>query len=227
VSEPRVRVVLADDQAVVRAGFQALLELSAGLDVVGEAADGVEAVAVTRATRPDVVLMDIRMPRLDGLEATRRIAADSHLDGVHVLVLTTYEIDEYVFEALRPGASGFLLKDVEPDDLRAAIRTVAAGHSLLAPAITRRVIEEFSRLQDPPTVGAERLKVLTDREREVVALVGVGLSNDEIGAQLIMSPLTAKTHVSRAITKLGMRDRAQLVVFAYETGLVRVGNGQT
>ena len=227
MSGPRVRVVLADDQAVVRAGFRALLELSDDLDVVGEAADGEEAVAVTRATRPDVVLMDIRMPRLDGLEATRRITADRHLDGVHVLVLTTYEIDEYVFEALRAGASGFLLKDVEPDDLRAAIRTVAAGQSLLAPTVTRRVIEEFSRLRDPPTVGAERLEVLTDREREVVALVGAGMSNDEIGAQLIMSPLTAKTHVSRAMTKLGLRDRAQLVVLAYETGLVRVSDGQT
>jgi DNA-binding NarL/FixJ family response regulator len=223
---PRVRVALADDQAIVRAGFRALLDLTDDLDVVGEAADGEEAVAVTRATRPDVVLMDIRMPRLDGLEATRRIAADRHLDGVHVVVLTTYEIDEYVFEALRAGASGFLLKDVEPHDLRAAIRTVAVGHSLLAPAITRRVIEEFSRLQSPPTIAAERLDVLTDRERDVVALVGAGLSNDQIGTQLIMSPLTAKTHVSRAMTKLGVRDRAQLVVVAYETGLARVGHGQ-
>jgi DNA-binding NarL/FixJ family response regulator len=226
VTGPRVRVVLADDQAVVRAGFRALLGLSDDLAVVGEAADGEEAVAVTRATRPDVVLMDIRMPRLDGLEATRRIADDRHLDGVHVLVLTTYEIDEYVFEALRAGASGFLLKDVEPDDLRTAIRTVAAGQSLLAPAVTRRVIEEFSRLRDPATVGTERLDALTDRKREVVALVGAGLSNDEIGARLIMSPLTAKTHVSRAMTKLGVRDRAQLVVVAYETGLARIGDGR-
>jgi len=226
VTGPRVRVVLADDQAVVRAGFRALLGLSDDLAVVGEAADGEEAVAVTRATRPDVVLMDIRMPRLDGLEATRRIADDRHLDGVHVLVLTTYEIDEYVFEALRAGASGFLLKDVEPDDLRTAIRTVAAVQSLLAPAVTRRVIEEFSRLRDPATVGTERLDALTDREREVVALVGAGLSNDEIGARLIMSPLTAKTRVSRAMTKLGVRDRAQLVVVAYETGLARIGDGR-
>jgi len=217
-----IRVVVADDQPVVRAGFIALLDLTDDLVVVGEAADGDEAVAVARATRPDVVLMDIRMPVLDGLEATRRIVGDPHLAGVRVLVLTTFEIDEYVFEALRAGASGFLLKDVEPDDLRAAVRVVAAGQSLLAPAVTRRVIEELSARQGPEPVQPERLDLLTDREREVVALVARGLSNDEIGAELIMSPLTAKTHVSRAMTKLGLRDRAQLVVFAYETGLRRV-----
>ncbi|MEV6168017.1 response regulator transcription factor [Streptomyces sp. NPDC051954] len=220
-----IRVVLADDQTVVRAGFRALLDLTDDLAVVAEAADGLQAVELTRTTRPDVVLMDIRMPRADGLEATRRIVADRALDAVRVLVLTTYEADEYVFEALRAGAAGFLLKDIEPDDLRAAIRTVAAGQSLLAPAVTRRVIEEFARLRTPETQARQRLAPLTDREREVLALVGRGLSNDEIGNRLIMSPLTAKTHVSRAMTKLGARDRAQLVVLAYETGLVRAGEG--
>ena len=214
-----VRVLLAEDQTVVRAGFRALLDGTEDLAVVGEAENGREAVALARSTQPDVVLMDIRMPVMDGLEATRIIASDRHLEGVRVLVLTTFEIDEYVFEALRVGASGFLLKDVEPDDLRSAIRLVAAGHSLLAPAITRRVIEQFSRR----TAGDERLGVLTDREREVMALVAGGLSNDEIATKLTMSPLTAKTHVSRAMTKLGARDRAQLVVMAYETGLASVG----
>jgi DNA-binding NarL/FixJ family response regulator len=171
-----------------------------------------------------VVLMDIRMPRVDGLEATRRIAADPALDAVRVLVLTTFEADEYVFESLRAGAAGFLLKDVEPDGLRAAIRTVAAGQSLLDPAVTRRVIEEFARLRAPLAEGARRLAPLTGREREVMALVAAGLSNEEIGGRLLMSPLTAKTHVSRAMTKLGARDRAQLVVLAYETGLVRAGD---
>jgi DNA-binding NarL/FixJ family response regulator len=220
-----IRVLLADDQTVVRAGFRALLDLTDDLSVVAEAADGLQAVELTRTTRPDVVLMDIRMPRADGLEATRRIVADRALDAVRVLVLTTYEADEYVFEALRAGAAGFLLKDIEPDDLRTAIRTVAAGQSLLAPAVTRRVIEEFARLKAPETEARALLAPLTDREREVLALVGRGLSNDEIGARLVMSPLTAKTHVSRAMTKLGVRDRAQLVVVAYETGLVRAGEG--
>ncbi|MFF5006298.1 response regulator [Streptomyces phaeochromogenes] len=218
-----VRVVLADDQTVVRAGFRALLDLTDDLVVVAEAADGAQAVEAVRLTRPDVVLMDIRMPGVDGIEATRRIAADRTLDGVRVVMLTTYQVDAYVFEALRHGAAGFLLKDIEPDGLRAAIRTVAAGQSLLAPAVTRSVVEEFARLKAPEAAGAERLAALTDREREVMALVAAGLSNEEIGRQLIMSPLTAKTHVSRAMTKLGTRDRAQLVVLAYETGLVRAG----
>ncbi|WP_326758040.1 response regulator transcription factor [Streptomyces phaeochromogenes] len=218
-----VRVVLADDQTVVRAGFRALLDLTDDLVVVAEAADGAQAVEAVRLTRPDVVLMDIRMPGVDGIEATRRIAADRTLDGVRVVMLTTYQVDAYVFEALRHGAAGFLLKDIEPDGLRAAIRTVAAGQSLLAPAVTRSVVEEFARLKAPEAAGAERLAALTDREREVMALVAAGLSNEEIGRQLIMSPLTAKTHVSRAMTKLGTRDRAQLVVMAYETGLVRAG----
>lgn len=212
--------MLADDQTVVRAGFRALLELTDDLVVVGEASDGREALSVVGSARPDVVLMDIHMPILDGLEATRRIGADRHLEDVRVLILMTFEIDEYVFQALRVGASGFLLKDVEPDDLRSAIRLVASGHSLLAPALTRRVIEQFAR----ETKGAHRLDVLTDREREVVALVAGGLSNDEIAARLTMSPLTAKTHVSRSLAKLGARDRAQLVVIAYETGLVSVGD---
>ncbi|GGV67824.1 DNA-binding response regulator [Streptomyces longisporoflavus] len=223
MSERRIRVLLADDQTVVRAGFRALLDLTDDLAVVGEAADGIAAVELTRTTRPDVVLMDVRMPRADGLEATRRIVADRGLDAVRVLVLTTYEADEYVFEALRAGAAGFLLKDIEPDDLRTAIRTVAAGQSLLAPGVTRRVIEEFARLKAPEAEALRLLDPLTDREREVLALVGRGLANDEIGARLLMSPLTAKTHVSRAMTKLGARDRAQLVVLAYETGLVRAG----
>ncbi|MEV1077409.1 response regulator transcription factor [Streptomyces sp. NPDC050211] len=218
-----VRVVLADDQTVVRAGFRALLDLTADLVVVAEAADGAQAVEAVRLTRPDVVLMDIRMPGVDGLEATRRIAADAALDGVRVVMLTTYQVDAYVFEALRYGAAGFLLKDIEPDELREAIRTVAAGQSLLAPAVTRAVVEEFARLKGPEAAGAERLAVLTEREREVMALVAAGLSNEEIGKQLLMSPLTAKTHVSRAMTKLRARDRAQLVVLAYETGLVRAG----
>jgi DNA-binding NarL/FixJ family response regulator len=219
----RIRVVLADDQTVVRAGFRALLDLTDDLTVVAEAADGARAVEAVRTTRPDVVLMDIRMPRVDGLEATRRIAADPALAAVRVLVLTTYEADEYVFESLRAGAAGFLLKDIDPDDLRDAVRSVADGQSLLAPAVTRRVIEEFARLRTPVADGAARLAPLTDRERQVLALVAAGLSNEEIGARLLMSPLTAKTHVSRAMSKLGARDRAQLAVLAYETGLVRPG----
>jgi DNA-binding NarL/FixJ family response regulator len=218
-----VRVVLADDQTIVRAGFRALLDLTDDLVVVGEAADGLEAVACARRTRPDVVLMDVRMPGLDGLEATRRIVADPQLERVRVLVLTTFDIDRYVFEALRLGASGFLLKDVEPDEMHRAIRVVASGHSLLAPAVTRKVIDEFARLRGQ-RVGVLRLDALTDREREVVRLVAAGLSNDEIAARLRMSPLTAKTHVSRAMTKLALRDRAQLVVLAYETGLAHIGD---
>jgi DNA-binding NarL/FixJ family response regulator len=215
-----IRVLLAEDQALVRAGFRGLLERSDDIEVVGEAANGADAVRMARSTHPDVVLMDIRMPVMDGLEATRRIVADEQLAGVRVIVLTTFELDEYVFEALRVGASGFLLKDIDPDDLRQAVRVVAGGDALLSPRVTRRLITRFVAHSAPRAVDPERLAVLTDREREVMALVAPGLSNEEIGRQLFMSPATAKTHVSRAMLKLGARDRAQLVVLAYQTGLV-------
>jgi DNA-binding NarL/FixJ family response regulator len=215
-----IRVLLADDQNLVRAGFRVLLERSGDIEVVGEVADGAEAVDAARAARPDVVLMDIRMPVLDGLEATRRIVADELLAGVRVVVLTTFELDEYVFEALRAGASGFLLKDIDPDDLRQAVRVVAGGNALLSPSVTRRLITEFATRPARVPSNPARLEVLTVREREVLALVGGGLSNEEIGRRLFMSPATAKTHVSRAMAKLGARDRAQLVMVAYETGLV-------
>ena len=216
-------MLLADDQTLVRAGFRVLLERGDGIEVIGEVSNGAEAVDAARSARPDVVLMDIRMPVLDGLEATRRIVADELLAGVRVVVLTTFELDEYVFEALRAGASGFLLKDIDPDDLRQAVRVVAGGNALLSPSVTRRLITEFSSRPARPTSDPQRLAALTDREREVLALVGGGLSNEEIGRRLFMSPATAKTHVSRALAKLGARDRAQLVVLAYETGLVTPG----
>jgi DNA-binding NarL/FixJ family response regulator len=215
-------VLIADDQALVRGGFRALLDAQADIEVVAEAADGDTAVVLAREHRPDVVLMDVRMPGSDGLDATRRIVADPALANVRVVILTTFDLDEYVFEALRAGASGFLLKDTEPVDLLAAVRAVARGDALLAPSVTRRLIEEFAgRLREPRPSGT--LDVLTEREREVVALVGGGLSNDEIAERLVVSPATAKTHVSRAMVKLAVRDRAQLVVLAYETGLVRPG----
>jgi DNA-binding NarL/FixJ family response regulator len=221
--ERAVKVLLADDQTLVRAGFRVLLERGHDIEVVGEVADGAEAIEAVRRLRPDVVLMDIRMPVLDGLEATRRIVADERLAGVRVVMLTTYELDEYVFEALRVGASGFLLKDVDPADLRQAVRVAASGDALLSPSVTRRLIDEFVAKVARRRADPERLSLLTDREREVMALVGGGLSNDEIGRRLFMSPATAKTHVSRAMAKLGARDRAQLVVLAYETGLVSPG----
>jgi DNA-binding NarL/FixJ family response regulator len=217
-----IRVVLADDQALVRAGFRALLDAQADITVVGEATDGAQAARLAIQEVPDVVLMDIRMPGVDGLEATRRIVADPRCAGVHIVILTTFDLDEYVFEALRLGASGFLVKDTEPVDLLRGIRAVAAGEALLSPGVTRRLIEEFAVRSRAPR-PAQDLAALTDREREVVALVGTGLSNEEIAARLVVSPATAKTHVSRAMVKLGARDRAQLVVYAYEAGLVRPG----
>ncbi len=217
-----IRVALADDQALVRAGFRALLNAQEDVEVVAEAADGDEAVKVAREHTPDVILMDIRMPGTDGLAATKTISSDASLAGVHILILTTFEEDEYVFEAIRVGASGFLVKDTEPAELVHAVQVVARGDALLSPGVTRRLIAEFAtkaKKVSTPTA----LDVLTDREREVVALVGEGLTNDEIAARLVVSPATAKTHVSRAMIKLNARDRAQLVVLAYESGLVRPG----
>ena len=217
-----IRVLLVDDQALLRAGFRALLDAQADMEVVGEAADGAEGVALARSAAPDVVLMDIRMPGMDGLEATRRIAEDPKLDEVRIVILTTFELDEYVYEALRAGASGFLVKDTEPAELLRGVRVVAGGDALLSPSVTRRLIGEFAaRTKAPPPRGA--LDALTNREREVMALAAEGLSNEEIAARLVVSVATAKTHVSRAMVKLGARDRAQLVVLAYQSGLVRPG----
>ncbi len=217
-----IRVVLADDQALVRAGFRALLDAEPDIEVVGEASDGAHAVRLARQTRPDLVLMDIRMPGVDGLAATRQIAADPDLSTVRIVVLTTFELDEYVAEALRSGAAGFLVKHTMPAELIHGVRVVAAGDGLLSPSVTRRVIEQFAARTATPA-PPRKLAELTNREREVVTLAGTGLTNDEIAARLMLSPATAKTHVSRAMVKLGARDRAQLVVFAYEAGLVRPG----
>ena len=215
-----VRVVLADDQALVRAGFRVLLDTEDGFEVVGEAADGAEAVAVARRTRPDVVVMDVRMPGVDGLAATKQITEDPDLEGVRVLVLTTFDLDQYVYAALSAGASGFLLKDVTPEQLVAAVRLVRAGDALLAPTITRRLIAEFVSRPEHRRPAPDVFAQLTEREREVLALVAGGMSNDEIAAHLVISPATSRTHVSRIMTKLQARDRAQLVVLAYESGLV-------
>lgn len=217
-----IRVALADDQVLVRAGFRALLESEPDIEVVGEASTGEELFALVRTTPVDVVLMDIRMPGGDGLWATERIAADPSLDGVHVVVVTTFELDEYVARAVRAGASGFLVKDTEPVDLIRAVRVVAGGEALLSPGVTKRVLERMATgLRDAP--DESRLAALTEREREVLQLVGLGLTNDEIAVRLVLSPLTAKTHVSRIMSKLHARDRVQLVVVAYESGLVTPG----
>jgi DNA-binding NarL/FixJ family response regulator len=218
-----IRVLLADDQALVRGGFRALLDAQPDIEVVGEASDGAAAVASAVELVPDVVLMDVRMPGMDGLEATRTIAADRRLCEVRVVILTTFEIDEYVFEALRAGASGFLVKDTEPAELVRGVPAVARGDALLSPSVTRRLIAEFATRSSASSSALPSLDELTDREREVMALAAGGLSNDEIADRLVVSPLTAKTHVSRAMVKLGARDRAQLVVIAYESGLVKPG----
>ncbi|MFD7655395.1 response regulator [Actinosynnema sp. NPDC059797] len=214
-----IRVLLVDDQPLIRSGFRALLDVEDDIEVVAEAGDGAEAVALAGAHLPDIALVDIRMPVVDGIEATRRIAADPALAGVRVVILTNYGFDEHVFHALRAGAAGFLVKDVQPEDFLHAVRVAARGDALLAPSITRRLIDRF--VSQPLDTGARRgLEELTNREREAVALVARGLSNDEVAGRMVISPLTAKTHVNRAMVKLGARDRAQLVVFAYEAGLV-------
>jgi DNA-binding NarL/FixJ family response regulator len=220
-----VRVVVADDQELVRSGFTMLLSSDPEIEVVGEAGNGADAVAVTARERPDVVLMDVRMPVMDGLEATRRITADESLAATRVVVLTTFDLDEYVHEALRAGASGFLLKDTRPDDLLNAVRVVADGDALIAPRITRRLIEEFARRPQPPAAAtpSPMLEPVTGREREVLELVARGRSNAEIAAELYVSHATVKTHVSRLLMKLDARDRAQLVMLAYETGVVTPG----
>ena len=219
-----IRVAVADDQALVRLGLRVLLETEDDITLVGEADDGQAAVELVRRTRPDVVLLDVRMPGTDGLQALRAMVAAPELAATRVIVLTTFELDEYVFEALRDGASGFLIKDTEPAELLRAVRVVAAGASLLSPTVTRRVIGEFVARRARRPVPHPGLRALTEREREVVALVAEGLSNEEIAERLVVSPATARTHVSRAMVKLGARDRAQLVVFAYESGLVSPGH---
>ncbi|UFS96829.1 response regulator transcription factor [Nocardia huaxiensis] len=221
MNTPPIKVLLADDEVLVRSGFRVLLDLEDGITVVGEAANGHEAIGQARATRPDVVLMDIRMPKLDGIEATAHIACTPGLERTRVLILTTYDTDAYVFEALRSGASGFLLKDAGPAELLHAIRVIAAGDALLAPRITRRLISRFTAQETAARAADDRLSVLTEREREVLALVGEGMSNTEIGLALQLSPATARTHVSNTMRKLSARDRAQLVVIAHRTGLVK------
>lgn len=213
-----IRVLLVDDQPLVRSGFRALIDLEDDIEVVAEAADGREALALAREHLPDIALVDIQMPVLDGIETTRRIAADPSLTGLHVVILTNYGMDEYVLEALRAGAAGFLVKDIQPEDFLHSIRVAARGDALLAPSITRRLIDRY--VTEPLTASGTDLEELTPREREAVALVARGLSNDQIAARMVISPATAKTHVNRAMTKLHVRDRAQLVVLAYESGLV-------
>jgi len=220
-----IRVLVADDQALVRGSFRVLVNTADDLQVIGEAATGAEAVEIAIREKPDVLLMDIRMPVMDGIQATQQIIRSPQTSGVRVLILTTFDLDEYVFSALRAGASGFLLKDTPPADLLAAIRVIAAGDALLAPAITRRLIAEFARRPEPGQQPAVTLEGVTDREREVLALIAQGLSNDEIARSLHVTMATAKTHVSRLLAKLGARDRAQLVMVAYETGLVQPSSG--
>ena len=217
-----IKVGLADDQALVRAGFKALLDSDPDIEVVGEAEDGSRAIELARSHRPDVILMDIRMPGMDGLTATKEIVRDERLSEVRIVILTTFDLDEYVFEALRNGASGFLVKNTEPAELIQAVHAVARGDALLSPGVTRRLISEFATRSKVPA-SAAGLELLTDREREVMELVAEGLTNDNIAERLVVSPATAKTHVSRAMVKLGARDRAQLVVIAYESGLVKPG----
>jgi DNA-binding NarL/FixJ family response regulator len=214
-----IRVLLADDQALIRSGIRALLDAEDDIEVVGEAADGKQAVALAAQHCPDIALVDIQMPVVDGIEATRQIVTDERLAGVRVVILTNFGLDEYIFRALRAGASGFLLKDTQPAELLQALRIVVRGDSLLSPAVTRRLISEFVA-RPPDALAAAGMETLTNREREVMAMVAHGLSNDEIAAAMVLSPTTAKTHVSRAMVKLGARDRAQLVVFAYQAGLV-------
>ncbi|NGO12072.1 response regulator transcription factor [Streptomyces sp. HC44] len=217
-----IKVVLADDQRLVRAGFRSILEDEDDIEVLGEAGDGEQAVAACRELRPDVLLLDIRMPGVDGLEAARRIAADARLDAVKVVILTTFDLDDYVYGALRAGASGFLVKDTEPEELVHAVRVAARGDALISPTVTRRLIAEFAGRARAPE-PSPRLNALTERESEVMRLVAAGLTNDEIAARLVLSPATAKTHVSRIMTKLDVRDRSQLVVLAYESGMVSPG----
>jgi DNA-binding NarL/FixJ family response regulator len=219
-----IRVVLADDQALIRSGFRVLIDSADDLEVVGEAATGDDAVRIARSTRADVVLMDIRMPGTDGIAATRAITDDDDLAGVKVVVLTTFEIDAYVIEAVRAGASGFLSKSIEPADLLDAIRTVAGGDALLSPKATQALLAEFATAGTGPAIPADRLADLTTREREMMTLAAHGLSNDQIAERLFLSPLTVKTHINRAMMKLAVRDRAQLVVLAYQSGLVRPGD---
>ncbi|WP_338778912.1 response regulator transcription factor [Streptomyces sp. DG1A-41] len=225
MDQPPLRAVIADDQALVRTGFKMILAAD-GIEVTAEAADGAEAVAAVRQTRPDVVLMDIRMPEMDGIEATRRIIGDASPDGTRVIILTTYDLDHYVYAALTAGASGFLLKDVTPEHLVSALRLVQTGDALLAPTITRRLIERFAHHDEPQTIAPHRdLSGLTPRELEVLRLLATGLSNAELASRLFLSPTTVKSHVGRILSKLDLRDRVQAVVFAYETGLIAPGGG--
>lgn len=226
MSENEIRVVIADDQDIVRSGFNLVLMSYEDIDVIGQARDGKEAVAKARELKPDVVLMDIRMPHMNGIEATRAIREDPELESVHVLILTTFDQDEYVYDALAAGASGFLLKDADPDEIVAAVHVVAKGEALIEPSITRRLIETFVANRPHSSYGVHSgtiLRSLTDREREILALVARGLTNDEIGAELVISPATVKTHIARIMSKLNAHDRAQLVVMAYESGLVKPG----